>query len=167
MFKQQLEETNMQEDYSMDAFLIKIKDFKEKLLNINDMSSDKQLVSCRSSKFISRHYTRLLTSHKESFSFDELISLLLQESQSQANQDIFIVVIKLLLPHTSSKANKDKYKISTSHDEKKKMWNYCHKPGHDISEWRKREAREEKKKQVGLSVTTSTSKKEEAHIAQQ
>ena len=57
--------------------------------------------------------------------------------------------------------------IKRDHPKKKKMWNYCHKPGHDISEWRKREAREEKKKQVGLSVTTSTSKKEEAHIAQQ
>ena len=43
MFKQQLEETNMQEDYSMDAFLTKRKDFKE--LSIDEVISDKSLVS--------------------------------------------------------------------------------------------------------------------------
>ena len=37
--------TQMQEGDSLDAFLTKIKDFKEQLLNINEMISDKQIVS--------------------------------------------------------------------------------------------------------------------------
>ena len=73
------------------------------------------------------------------------------------------MVIKLLLPLPSLKANKDENKIifhlkammpSTSHDEKKKKRNnYWRKPGHDISECRKRKASEEKKKHAGLSNT--------------
>ena len=45
MLKQQLEETKMQEGDSMDAFMTKIKDFKEQLLNIDKVIFDKQLAS--------------------------------------------------------------------------------------------------------------------------
>ena len=41
--KRQLEETKMWDDYSMDAFLTKRKDFKE--LSIDEVISDKSLVS--------------------------------------------------------------------------------------------------------------------------
>ena len=76
-----------------------------------------------------------------------------------------IVVIKLLLPIPTPKVNKDKNKI-TFH--LKAMTPRLHKmrrrkgaitvskPGHDISECQKRKASGEKKKQAGLSVTTST-----------
>ena len=45
MLKQQLEETKMQAGDSMDAFMTKIKDFKEQLLNIDKVIFDKQLAS--------------------------------------------------------------------------------------------------------------------------
>ena len=117
MLKRQLEETRMQEGESMDAFLTKIKDFKEQLLNIDEVISDKQLVSKVLAALLDSYQgfattIRLLTRGKESFNFDELISLLLQESQSRANRDVLIVVIKLLLPLPSSKANKDENKIT-------------------------------------------------------
>ena len=181
MLKRQLEETRMQEGESMDAFLTKIKDFKEQLLNIDEVISDKQLVSKVLAALPDSYQgfattIRLLTRGKESFSFDELISLLLQEFQSRANRDVlnsgdqaFVTSSKFKgqqgrkQSNLSSKGND----ASTFHDEKKKIrCNYCRKPGHDISECRKRKASEEKKKQSGLNVTTSTGTKVEAHIAQ-
>ena len=44
-FMRQLEETTMQEGESMGTFLTKIKDFKEQRLNIDEVISNKQLVS--------------------------------------------------------------------------------------------------------------------------
>ena len=66
----------------MDAFLTKNKDFKEQLLNIDEVIADKQLVS-KALAALSDSYQgfattiRLLTRGKESFNFNELISLLL------------------------------------------------------------------------------------------
>ena len=72
MLKLKLKETKMPESDAMDAFLTKIKDFMEQLLNIDEVFSDKQLVSKALATTI-----WLLTRGKENFSFDELISLLL------------------------------------------------------------------------------------------
>ena len=93
MFKQHLEETKMKESDSMDTFLKKIKDFMNNYSNIDEMISKKQLVSKVLATLVNLYQgftttIRLLTRGKESFSFDELNSLLLQESQSQANRDV-------------------------------------------------------------------------------
>ena len=148
LIKRQLEETRMQEGESMDAFLTKIKDFKEQLLNIDEVISDKQLVSKVLAALPDSYQgfattIRLLTRGKESFNFDELISLLLQEFQSRANRDVlnsgdqaFVTSSKFKgqqgrkQSNLSSKGND----ASTFHDEKNKRCNYCRKPGHDISE---------------------------------
>ena len=83
----------MQESDSMDAFFTKIKDFMEQLLNIDEAILDKQLGSKALATLPSSYQgfattIRLLTRGNVSFSFDELISLLLQESQSRANQNV-------------------------------------------------------------------------------
>ena len=153
MLKQQLEETRMQEGESMDTFLTKIKDFKEQLLNIDEVISDEQLVSKVLVALLDSYQgfattIRLLTRGKESFNFDELISLLLQESQSQANRDV------LNSGDQRPTRTKIKYDASSFHNEKKKKrCNYCRKLSHDSSECRKRKASEEKKKHAGLSNT--------------
>ena len=82
MLKCQLEETRMQEGESMDAFLTKIKNFKEQLLNIDEVISDNELVSKVLAELPDSYQgfattIRLLTIGKESFNFHELISLLL------------------------------------------------------------------------------------------
>ena len=82
----------MQEGDSMNAFLKKIKDFKEQLLNISEVNSDKQLVSKVLATLVNLYQgftttIRLLTRGKESFSFDELISVLSREFQSRSNRD--------------------------------------------------------------------------------
>jgi hypothetical protein len=161
MLKRQLEETRMQEGESMDAFLTKIKDFKEQLLNIDEVISDKQLVSKVLAALPDSYQgfattIRLLTRGKESFSFDELISLLLQEFQSRANRDVLNSGDQAFVTSSKFKGQQGRKQsnlssngndASTFHDEKKKIrCNYCRKPGHDISECRKRKASEEKKK---------------------
>ena len=82
MLKRHLEETMMQEGESMDAFFTKIKEFKEQLLNIGEVISNKQLISkvlAALPDSYQRFATtiRLLTRGKASFNFDELISLCL------------------------------------------------------------------------------------------
>ena len=70
-----------------------MKDLKEQLLNIDEVISDKLLVfkvpALPDSYQGFAMTLKLLTRCKESFNFDELISLLLQESQSRANRDVF------------------------------------------------------------------------------
>ena len=78
----QLKETRMQECDSMDAFFTKIKDLKEQLLNIDEVISNKLFVSKVLAAFPYSYQgfamtISLLTRGKESFSFDELNSLLL------------------------------------------------------------------------------------------
>ena len=93
MLKRQLEETKMQEGDSMDANLTKIKHIKEQLLSKDEVISN-QLVSKVLAALPNSYRSfattiKLLKRGKESFRFDELVSLLLQESQSCANRDVF------------------------------------------------------------------------------
>ena len=83
--KQQLEKTKMQECDSMDAFLMKIKDPKEQLLNNDDVAAVSFYSSCRSS---------------------------LREYQSQANRDVLNSGDEAFVTLSKLKAKKDKNKVT-------------------------------------------------------
>ena len=124
----------MQESDSMDAFFTKIKDFIEQLLNIDEAISAKQLGSKALATFPSSYQgfattIRLLTRGNDSISFDELISLLLQESQSQANHNVLNSGYQAFITSSKSKDQQRRKQNNlpakgndalTCHDEKKK-----------------------------------------------
>ena len=160
MLKRQLEETKMQEGDSMEAYLTKIKDLKEQPFNIDEVISDNQLVSKVLASPLNSYQgfatiIRLLTRGKASFRFDELVSLLLQESQSRANRHVLhsgdqaLVASSKFNGHQGRKQNnfppKGNDASTFNVGKKKKRCNYCSKLGHDISVCRKKKASEERK----------------------
>ncbi|MCO5570436.1 hypothetical protein L7F22_024158 [Adiantum nelumboides] len=88
----QLEEMHMAEGESVDVYVTKIKDLKEQLANIDEIISDNSLISALlkglSDSFQSFATTLRLVAkgNPNMYTFDEVVSLLLQEEQSRMNR---------------------------------------------------------------------------------
>ncbi|MCO5551694.1 hypothetical protein L7F22_005198 [Adiantum nelumboides] len=184
--RKKLDDECMSEGESMDAFLTRIKDLREQVINIDEIISDASLTStilCGLPDAYQSFATtlRLLSKNNpNTYSFDELVALLLQEEQSRANRDSMIASNQAFAASYKGKGKSTssyatpKGKASTHVDqpkpkeekvEKKKRRNYCRKPGHLIFECIKRIESEKNKKQQGLSTTTNDASSEEANLA--
>ncbi|MCO5554452.1 hypothetical protein L7F22_007982 [Adiantum nelumboides] len=94
--RKKLDDERMSEGESMDAFLTRIKDLRAQLINIDEIISDASLTSTMLSGLPDAYQSfattlRLLSKNNpNTYSFDELVALLLQEEQSRANKDSMI-----------------------------------------------------------------------------
>lgn len=90
--RKQLEEMHMAEGASIDVYVTKIKDLKEQLANIDEIIPDISLMSTLlkglSDSFQSFATTLRLVAkgNPNMYTFDEVVSLLLQEEQSRVNR---------------------------------------------------------------------------------
>ena len=121
----------------------------------------------------------LSKNNPNTYSFDELVALLLQEEQSRANKDSILSFDQAFVapykgkgqfgassakPKSKAHAHVDQSKPKEEKVDKKKRCNYCRKVGHLIAECTKRIENEKKRKQQGLVASTDNGK-EEANLA--
>ena len=95
--RKQLESEHMNEGDSMENFLTKIKDFKEQLISADEVLSDSSLVQTvlnglpDSYQSFASTLCLMMKGNPNSLSFEELVSILLQEDQSRQNRNIMRV----------------------------------------------------------------------------
>ena len=93
----------MKEGDSMDNFLTKIKDFKEQLNSVDEMIPDSSLVQTvlnvlpDSYQSFASTLRLMMKGNPNALSFEELVSVLLQEDQSRQNRSIMRVVDQAFL----------------------------------------------------------------------
>ena len=83
----------MNEGDSMDSFLTKIKDFKEQLISADEVLSDSSLVQTVLNGLLDSYQSfastlcLMMKGNPNALSFEELVSILLQEDQSRQNRN--------------------------------------------------------------------------------
>ena len=95
--RKQLESEHMNEGDSMDSFLTKVKDLKEQLISADEVLSDNSLVQTvlnglpDSYQSFASTLRLMMKGNPNALSFEELVSVLLQEDQSRQNRSIMRV----------------------------------------------------------------------------
>jgi transposase InsO family protein len=188
--RKQLESEHMNEGDSMDSFLTKIKDLKEQLISADEVIPDSSLVQTvlnglpDSYQSFASTLRLMMKGNPNALSFEELVSVLLQEDQSRQNRSIMRVADQAFL---TSQKGKGKWSSSTSKQksvnaaqsknqdkdekksEKQKLFcKYCKGNDHIIKNCPKLAAKEAKKKEAGMAVAkASTPKTESANLVQE
>ena len=144
------------------------------MANIDEDIPDSQIVSCilnglpDSYQGFTTTLRLVAMGNANYYSFDQLVALLLQEEQSRVNRNASMHSDQAFAANDRNKGrfqksvpkntanNQPSTSSSQGDQKKKKRCNYCRKPGHEIAECRKRIASEKKKKEAGLSVTTTS-----------
>ena len=91
--RKQLESEHMNEGDSMDTFLTKVKDFKEQLIYAHEVLSDSSLAQTvlnglpDSYQSFASTLRLMMKGNPNALSFEELVSILLQEDQSRQNKN--------------------------------------------------------------------------------
>ncbi|WP_286489044.1 hypothetical protein, partial [Escherichia coli] len=172
--RRQLESEHMNEGDSMDEFLTKIKDFREQLASLDEVYPDSSLVPTVLNALPDTYQSfaptirLMMKGNPNALTFDELVSVLLQEEQSRQNRTVMRIGDQAFAASQRGKGKAfsqggDKSKADSAHQssskdakkggdkpKKKGKCNYCRKPGHYTNECRKRlEKEKEKKKDLG------------------
>lgn len=190
--KRQLDHLVMHEGETMDSFITKLKDLREQLISLGEDMTDGSMVTVilngipESYQALASTLRLIMQGNPDSFRFDNLVQILLQEEQSRENRSIlqqgdqaFMASQKGKGKAVSGAAYKPKTAanqptVSGEKDEnqpkKKGKCHYCRKPGHYIGECRKRIAKEKEKgtkkeANVAQADASSAEKKETANLS--
>ncbi|RYA67313.1 hypothetical protein DD598_28810 [Enterobacter cloacae complex sp. 2DZ2F16B1] len=159
------------------------------MLSIDEVIPEKDLVSKTLNSLppsyltFQTSLTLSLRANPDPLYFEELVALLLQEDQSRKNKSLQVDGMDHALVEQNKNKGKEsahyskssagqsseKSKGDSDKSKKKGKWHYCKKPGHYISECKKRIAKEKKKESslvVSASGDSSTAKEESANFVQ-
>lgn len=165
--RKQLDDLKMDDGESMDAYLTKVNGLKEQLANIDEVVPDSQIVSATVNGLPDSYQGFATTWHlvakcnPNHYTFDQLVTLLLQEEQSGAFGTHRKGTGKTT--NTSGKPKNNAGSDANQNGEKKqKRCSYCRKLGHHISECWKHNESVMKQSSLVRTNGSSTCKKDDS-----